>query len=79
MFVEGDIHTNTVESFWAIAKRAFYGTYHRISVKYLQEYTNEFSFRYNHRNIDKSFDCLIDCLTELTNVYKITKIFFKNI
>ncbi len=60
MFVDGDIHTNTVESFWAIVKRAFYGTYHRISIKYLQEYINEVSFRYNHRNINKSFDLLLE-------------------
>jgi len=59
MFVDGDIHTNTIESFWAIVKRAFYGTYHRISVKYLQEYINEISFRYNHRNINESFDLLL--------------------
>ncbi len=59
MFVDGDIHTNAVESFWAIVKRAFYGTYHRISVKYLQEYINEISFRYNNRNIDSSFDLLL--------------------
>ena len=59
MFVDGDIHTNTIESFWAIVKRAFYGTYHRISVKYLQEYINEISFRYNNRNINESFDLLL--------------------
>jgi len=59
MFVDGDVHTNTIESFWAIVKRAFYGTYHRISVKYLQEYINEISFRYNHRDINESFDLLL--------------------
>jgi len=59
MFVDGDIHTNTIESFWAIVKRAFYGTYHRISVKYLQDYINECSFRYNNRNIDSSFYLLL--------------------
>jgi len=59
MFVDGDIHTNTVESFWAIVKRAIYGIYHKVSVKYLQEYINEFSFRYNHRDIDNSFDVVL--------------------
>ena len=42
-----------------IVKRVFYGTYHRISIKYLQTYINEFSFRYNHRNIDSSFDLVL--------------------
>ena len=59
MFVDGDIHTNTVESFWAIVKRVIYGIYHKVSVKYLQQYINEFSFRYNHREIDKSFDLIL--------------------
>lgn len=35
MFVDGDIHTNKVESFWAIVKRAVYGIYHHISLKYM--------------------------------------------
>ena len=59
MFADGDIHTNTIESFWAIVKRSVYGVYHRISVKYLQTYINEWSFRYNHRNINDSFDLLL--------------------
>lgn len=59
MYADDLIHVNTVESFWAIVKRAVYGIYHRISVKYLQEYINEFSFRFNNRNIDQSFDLLL--------------------
>jgi len=59
LFVDGDIHTNTVESFWAIVKRAVYGIYHKVSVKYLQQYINEFSFRYNYRGIDSSFDLIL--------------------
>jgi len=59
MFVDGDIHTNTVESFWAIVKRAIYGIYHNVSLKYMQSYINEFSFRYNNRNINESFDMIL--------------------
>jgi transposase-like protein len=58
-YADGDIHTNTIESFWAIVKRAIYGIYHKVSVKYLQQYINEFSFRYNHREIDSSFDLIL--------------------
>jgi transposase-like protein len=59
MYADDLIHTNTIESFWAIVKRAAYGIYHRISVKYLQDYINEFCFRFNNRNIDNSFDLLM--------------------
>ena len=51
-FADGDIHTNTIESFWAILKRAVYGIYHHISVKYMQRYVDEFCFRYNNRKED---------------------------
>jgi hypothetical protein len=59
MFVDGDVHTNTVESFWAIVNRSVYGIYHRISVKYMQAYINEMTFRWNHREIASSFDLLL--------------------
>ncbi len=59
MFVEVDVHNNTIESFWAIVKRAIYGIYHRVSIKYLQNYINECSIRYNNRNIDISFNLLL--------------------
>jgi transposase-like protein len=58
-YADGDIHTNTIESFWAIVKRSVYGIYHRISVKYLQAYINEMTFRWNHREIDSSFDLVL--------------------
>ena len=46
----GNIHTNTMESFWAIVKRAIFGQFHHVSKKYLPLYLNELNYRYNKRN-----------------------------
>lgn len=51
-YANGEIHTNTIESFWAIVKRGIIGQYHKVSVKYLDMYLDEFTFRYNARKTD---------------------------
>ena len=51
-FVKGQAHTNGIESFWALLKRGYYGTYHRMSEKHLQRYVSEFSGRHNARPLD---------------------------
>ena len=43
---------NGIESFWAMLKRGYYGTYHRISPKHLGRYVKEFSGRHNQRFSD---------------------------
>ncbi|WP_209402644.1 IS1595 family transposase [Pseudozobellia sp. WGM2] len=48
-YVKGRVHTNTIESFWAILKRGIFGIYHFTSKKHLQLYVDEFVFRYNTR------------------------------
>jgi transposase-like protein len=47
-----DIHTNTIESFFAILKRQMYGTHHAVSKKHLHRYVSEASFKYNTRKMD---------------------------
>jgi hypothetical protein len=43
-------HTNTVESFFALLKRAVYGQFHRISEAHLHRYLTEADFKYNTRS-----------------------------
>ena len=51
-FVREQAHTNGVESFWAMLKRGYHGTYHHLSVKHLNRYVKEFSGRHNQREQD---------------------------
>ena len=51
-FVDGMAHTNGIESFWSMLKRAHKGTYHKISAKHLQRYVDEFAERHGVREQD---------------------------
>ncbi len=51
-YVRGMAHTNGVESFWAMLKRGYQGTYHRISPKHLHRYISEFAGRHSIRALD---------------------------
>ena len=51
-YVREQVHTNGVESFWALLKRGYHGTFHHISSKHLHRYVNEFANRYNLRDKD---------------------------
>ena len=51
-YVRDDVHTNGMESHWALLKRAIMGTYHWMSEKHLQRYIDEFAGRHNIREFD---------------------------
>lgn len=48
-YVRGDVHTNGIESFWSMLKRAHKGTFHKLSPKHLQRYVDEFAARHGIR------------------------------
>jgi len=48
-YVRGDAHTNGMESFWALLKRAYMGTFHVLSRKHLQRYVDELAGKHNLR------------------------------
>ena len=51
-WVDGQAHTNGLESFWSMLKRGFHGTYHHMSPKHLDRYVSEFATRQNLRELD---------------------------
>lgn len=51
-YVRDQVHTNGVESFWSMLKRAHKGVYHRLSAKHLQAYVDTFCGRHNMREMD---------------------------
>lgn len=62
-YVNGDIHTNTIEGYFSLLKRGIIGVYHHVGKQHLHRYLSEFDFRYNRRKIDdteRSIDALIN-------------------
>ena len=53
-YVRGEVHTNGIESIWALVRRIVTGTFHNIGPKYLWRYMKEISGRKNmkRRNLD---------------------------
>ena len=49
-YVRGQAHTNGIESFWSMLKRAHDGTFHKISPKHLDRYVREFAGKHNVRD-----------------------------
>jgi transposase-like protein len=69
VYVDGDIHTNTVESAFSLLKRGVIGTWHRISAKHLEAYLQEMEFRFNRRG---RFDIFVDTLRHMVTADPLT-------
>jgi transposase-like protein len=63
-YVNGTIHTNNIESFWALLKRGHYGIFHSISAKHLHRYLAEFEARWDMNKMNGS--TRLDALLEST-------------
>ena len=48
-YVNGKVHTNGIENFWALLKRGLSGTYVAVETFHLFRYLDEQSFCYNNR------------------------------
>ena len=49
VYVDGDVHTNTIEGFFGNLKTGMRGAYKHVSDKWLQSYLDEYAWRHNHR------------------------------
>ena len=61
-YVRGQAHTNGIESFWALLKRGYYGTFHFFTWKHLHRYLAEFESRWNMSLV--AGDCRMDSMLE---------------
>jgi transposase-like protein len=67
VYVDGDVHTQTIEGFFGLFKSGVRGAHHAISHKWLQGYLNEWTWRYNRRESETPmFYELIETAAETT-------------
>jgi len=50
-YAEGQVHTNGLENFWSLLKRAIKGTYISVEPFHLFRYLDEQAFRFNSREV----------------------------
>ena len=55
-YAQGLVHTNTIEGFWSLVKRAIFGQHHHYSKGHAAAYIVEACYKYNNRNNADTFD-----------------------
>ncbi|MDX2138201.1 MAG: IS1595 family transposase [Chloroflexota bacterium] len=58
-FSKNGVNTNTIEGFWALVKRSWYGQHHHYSDKWAGHYISETAFKYNNRKNQNVFSDLM--------------------
>jgi transposase-like protein len=71
-YVRGRVHTNGIENFWSLLKRALKGTYVSVEPFHLFRYLDEETFRFNARETDDAnrFDGVMKGVTGKRLTYK---------
>jgi transposase-like protein len=64
-YVNGSVHTNGIENYWALLKRMLKGTYISVEPFHLFRYLDEQSFRFNERTMNdgQRFDATLKAVT----------------
>jgi hypothetical protein len=65
-YVDGIVHTNGMENYWSLAKRALHGTYVSVEPFHLFRYLDEQAFRYNNRTDKSNADRFTIALSQLS-------------
>lgn len=58
-YVNGLLHVNTIEGFWSLIKRPWYGSHRHYSKKYMPLYIAEACYKYNNRKIVNGLDAML--------------------
>jgi transposase-like protein len=65
-YVDGNVHTNTIENFWSLLKRGLHGTYVSVEPFHLFRYIDEQAFRYNNRKDMNDGDRFVVAMKQIT-------------
>jgi len=71
-YVDGNVHTNGIENFWALLKRGIRGTYVSVEPFHLFRYLDEQVFRFNNRKLTDQgrFIALVKSVVDKRLTYK---------
>jgi len=61
-YVNGIVHTNGIENFWSLVKRAWYGTHHHYSEKYMNLYISESAYKFSNRKEPQIFEHMMNLM-----------------